>query len=86
MLKNEISNIEMKNKEDDVFYCEHCFSLKIIMIPRTVNCYCGECGNTDIVETDINLWEELYTEEYGRRYLDVRKADHQGIPIERGQF
>jgi len=86
MFKPQIINIEMTNTEDNVFYCEHCLSLKIIMIPRTVNCYCGECGNTDIVETNIDLWEDLYTEEYGRRYLDGRKADNQGIPIERGQF
>jgi hypothetical protein len=84
MYKPEISNIEMKNTEDNVFYCEHCLSLKIIMIPKTINCYCGECGNTDIVETEINLWEELYIEEYGRRHLDGRKTDRKGISSKRG--
>lgn len=83
--ENDFS-IEMREEEDNVFYCQHCLSLKIIMIPKTVNCYCGECGNTDIIETEISLWEELYTEENGRRYLDVGEADNKRIPIKRGQF
>ena len=79
-------NIEMREEEDNVFYCQHCLKLKIIIIPKTVTCYCGDCGNTDIIETNINLWEELYIEEYGRRYLDVRETDNQRLPIKRGQL
>lgn len=78
--------IEMREEEDNVFYCQHCLSLKVIVIPKTINCYCGECGNTDIIETNINLWEELYAEENGRRYLDDRETDNRKLSTERGQF
>lgn len=32
--------------------------------------YCDDCGSTDIVETDIDNWRELYKKKFGFDYLD----------------
>lgn len=70
MSDQTIHSIEMHNDDESVFYCQHCLSLKILMIPGTINCYCGSCGNTEIFETKINCWEELYVLENGKTYLE----------------
>lgn len=31
--------------------------------------YCDECGSTNIGETDIETWRDLYKERYGFDYL-----------------
>jgi predicted RNA-binding Zn-ribbon protein involved in translation (DUF1610 family) len=56
--------------EDPVFYCQHCLSLKILESEKTSVSYCGVCGNTDIMRTSIEFWEDLYFEENGRKYLE----------------
>ena len=35
--------------------------------------YCDNCGCTDIAETDINTWEQLYMDTYGEKYVDVEE-------------
>ncbi|MEE1518072.1 MAG: hypothetical protein UF228_10805 [Lachnospiraceae bacterium] len=32
--------------------------------------YCDDCGSTDIEETVIELWENLYKEKYNKKFLE----------------
>lgn len=32
--------------------------------------YCGDCGSTNIEQTDISTWEEMYKQRYGFKLLD----------------
>lgn len=61
---------EDSEPEDPVLYCQHCLSLKILESEKTKKDYCGVCGNLDIMRTSIQFWEDLYFEEYGRKYLE----------------
>jgi hypothetical protein len=72
MLDTDNCTISLANNEDEVFYCQHCISIKILIIPNTINCYCGECGNTDIFETPFDVWEKLYVKEYGKKYMEQK--------------
>ena len=60
--------------EDPVFYCQHCLSLKIMEETKTNKSYCGACGNFDIMRTSIQLWEDLYQNEYGKKYLEHKEV------------
>ena len=61
---------EEYNKEP-VFYCTHCLSLKIKTIPGLEGLdFCDDCGATNIQETDINTWRNMYKEKYGFDYLN----------------
>lgn len=61
---------EQYNKEPVVF-CKHCLSLKV-RISGNLD-YCDDCGCTELGETDIHHWEELYEQKYGIKYLNKRK-------------
>ena len=52
-----------------VSYCRHCLSLKIMTLEDTKG-YCDNCGSTDIEETVIELWENLYKEKYNKKFLE----------------
>ena len=65
-----MGEIEEYNKEP-VFYCKHCLSLKIKMVPNMEELdYCEECGATDIAQTDIETWKKMYRDRFGFDYLD----------------
>lgn len=54
-----------------VFYCKHCLSLKIKSVSDSPDLdYCDNCGSTDIENTHISRWSELYRERYGLEYLN----------------
>lgn len=53
-----------------VSYCKHCLSLKIMTLEGTRG-YCDKCGCTDIEETNIEIWENIYREKYNRNFLDL---------------
>lgn len=54
-----------------VFYCKNCLSLKIFSVDHVDNSeYCDECGSTDIEQTSVENWNELYKSRYGHSYLD----------------
>ena len=56
---------------EPVFYCEHCLSLRIKSVPGMEELdYCDKCGSTDIKQTDIETWKQLYKEKNGFFYLD----------------
>jgi len=61
---------KMDELEDPVFYCQHCLNLKIMQAEKTNQCYCGVCGNLDILLTDISDWETKYINRYGKKYLE----------------
>lgn len=53
---------------EPVYYCSNCYSLKIKREECTGIDYCAECGCSDILETPISIWEQLYESRYGKRY------------------
>ena len=52
-----------------VYYCTECLSLKIISL-NDEQCFCDECGNTDIEECNIKDWEEMYKAKYNHFEID----------------
>ena len=57
-----------------VFYCKQCLSLRVMDIPGVQDTeFCDTCNSTNIASTDINTWEKLYYEKYGRKFLDEFK-------------
>jgi len=65
MEKEEYNNIP-------VSYCPHCLSLRIVEVEDTDLLCCDECGNTDILETNIEEWKKLYKEKYGVEFLNKK--------------
>ena len=59
--------------EDNVLYCSSCLSLKIMDIEGTNMCYCGECGCTEVKETDIDTWDKMYEKKYGKKFVVKKK-------------
>jgi hypothetical protein len=33
--------------------------------------FCDNCGSTDLAETDIFTWEDMYKEKYNNDFLEV---------------
>lgn len=56
--------------DEPVYYCSHCLSLRVRDAGLPDLLYCDECGSSDILSTKIEVWESLYKEKYGVRYLD----------------
>lgn len=59
--------------EEPVAYCKRCYSLNVRHDDDMNIDYCGDCGGTEILETDIWNWEEMYRERYGHRLVDDRR-------------
>lgn len=58
------------NKEP-VFYCHNCLSLHVKELNGVPSLHvCHECGNTDIEETDIESWNQLYVAQYGKLFIE----------------
>lgn len=53
--------------EVPIHYCKSCLSLAIQIIgkPEDGDSLCVECNRTDIGQTDIFTWREMYKEKYG---------------------
>lgn len=64
---NNIDNTYNKYNDEPVEYCPHCLSLAIREEDGIK--YCDKCGNTEIKETDIFTWENLYQQRYGTFYI-----------------
>lgn len=60
---------------EPVHYCKNCLSLNIKEISNATLYVCGECGNVNIEEANINEWTELYTKEYGHSFLSEETAE-----------
>ena len=62
--KEEYNNIP-------VHCCMECLSLKIMRVAGIDEaCYCDECGCTDIGESSISEWENLYKKNHGFTFLN----------------
>ena len=54
-----------------LFYCKQCLSLRIKSVPGVANMdYCDECNSTNIEQTSIEEWEDLYKRRYGYKFLE----------------
>lgn len=57
--------------DEPVFYCKHCLSLKIINETHLSDLeYCDDCGSTNIENTHIQTWEQMFEQRYGFKYLN----------------
>ena len=62
-------SIESKYNNEPVFYCKNCLSLYITSLDAfnpDEGCYCESCSRTDIGETDIFTYREMYKEKFGK--------------------
>ena len=66
-----MNNSKQEYNEDPVFYCKNCLSLKIKTVQVDSNLdYCDECGSTDIAQTSIEEWRDIYKNRYGTDFLN----------------
>ena len=72
--------------EEPVCYCANCFSLKIQHEDSLDIDYCADCGCSDIRESPISSWEQLYARRYGKYYVsrrtDPKRAKVFSMPID----
>lgn len=62
--KEEYNNIP-------VHFCKECLSLRVMSVAGMDEAsYCDDCGSTDIGETSIKEWDELYEKKHGFKYLE----------------
>lgn len=63
--------------DEPVLYCTNCLSLRIeetvLRNTEIKQDFCGVCGDPNIEETDIETWEALYVNLYGRHYVKRNK-------------
>ena len=60
--------------QEPVYYCKQCLSLRIKSIPDVPDTdFCDACNSTNIGTTNIKVWEDLYKERYGYRYLNKQE-------------
>lgn len=65
---NEIGfNSNDEYNEEPVFYCPRCLSLRIKQLDAYAD-YCDNCGCTDIEQTDIFTWREMYRKRFGKDF------------------
>ena len=65
MLREE----QLQNPYNDtpVYYCKNCLSLSIQIIgnPEDDDSLCTHCNRTDIDQTHISVWREMWKIKYG---------------------
>jgi hypothetical protein len=63
--------LKLKPEYDDepIFYCKDCLSLRVRDAGSLNLLYCEDCSNTDIGETTIDKWVQMYEDKYGFNYL-----------------
>ena len=54
---------------EEVAYCKTCLSLRILVLDENTD-YCDECGSTDIAQTNIEEWRDIYKNRYGTDFLN----------------
>jgi hypothetical protein len=82
---NDLKLLNMITKKQDynnvpVTYCKTCLKLHIkeVTFPKETGSsqavvpYCVDCGNTDLGQTHITEWEDMYEEEYGEKFIDKK--------------
>lgn len=53
--------------DEPVVYCKHCLSLSIRVFGGID--YCDKCGSTEMEESSIEDWDQLYQKKYNQKYL-----------------
>lgn len=57
--------------EIPVSYCKRCLSLRVMNLVNSDEFdFCDECGSTDIEQTHIENWRNLYKARYGFEYIN----------------
>lgn len=62
-----------KDKYNDipVHYCKSCLSLRVFNDTGLEGLdYCDSCGSTNIDQTSIDTWNQLYKIRYGIEYIN----------------
>ncbi len=54
-----------------IYYCTKCLSLAI-RIEGDFN-YCDSCGNTEVQESNIKDWEEIYKNKYSKKLINTHE-------------
>jgi len=65
---------------EPIAFCAKCYSLKIKHEDSLDIDYCGECGCSEIKEAPVHVWENLYEQKYGKKYV-VKGNDPKKNPI-----
>lgn len=74
---------EEKNNDynlEPVVYCSRCYSLKIKHDDTFDEDYCVDCGCTDVCESTIEEWEQLYQNRYGDKFTK-KNSDARRLPV-----
>lgn len=76
-MSNLLTKIEKSPKKEyndiPVYYCKECLSLKIMRVAGMEEaCYCDICGCTDIKQSSIEEWEQLYNKKHGFTHLNSK--------------
>ena len=70
ILKVDKDKVVEYNKEP-VTWCRHCLSLKIMNYDdklSKIDCYCGTCSSTDVIEGNIKEFLKSYKLRYNKEY------------------
>lgn len=82
-----MSDNQISYDSEPVEYCSRCYSLKIKHEDAIDSDYCMDCGSTETSTTDIDTWERLYEQRYGKRYVernnDPRCSIYFKMPLDR---
>lgn len=57
--------------DEEVFFCKCCLSLRVISIDNID--YCDNCSSTNIGNTKIEHWNELYVAKYGTPFINKKR-------------
>lgn len=73
-MKNTYNEVVNDYDSEPVKYCPKCYSLKIGCIDGVENSdYCMKCGCSEIEETSIEEWENMYEERYGKKFIERKR-------------
>lgn len=67
MTKSDYNSIPVK-------YCKNCLSLKIQTLEGANIDYCGVCGDSEIAQDKIEIWNKQYKKFYGTDFITRNKS------------
>jgi hypothetical protein len=60
-----------------VYYCKHCGSLAIMVMPGFMEDYCDKCGSTEIGKASIEAWLDLQK----TKFKPIKEEPRRGFNI-----
>lgn len=68
MVQLKQTQLSNQYNDEDVHYCKNCLSLAVQIIgdPEDNDSVCVQCNRTDIGQTDIFTWREMWKNKYGK--------------------